>query len=247
MRSKKPIIGISLGQGAEVKNYRWPTRYAFDYLGKSYHYAIEKSGGNPIGLFSTDDKNTISNYLKMADGLLFTGGIDINPRYFGQGQDPSSSEPVEPRDSFELRLIKSALKLKKPIFCICRGHQLLNVARGGPLFQDLSLRAQTSLKHADPEQTGGVTHKVILQKKSLLFRVIGNVRINCNSSHHQCIAKPGRGLVVTATAPDGIIEGVELTGYPFLLSVQWHPERIFNREHSRKLFRAFVKASMLRS
>ena len=243
MRSKKPIIGITLGQGDEVKNYRWPTRYAFDYLGKAYHYAIEKSGGSPIGLFSTNDKDTIAAYLMLVDGLLFTGGIDINPRYFGQAPDPSSAKPVEPRDSFELRLIKAALQLKKPIFCICRGHQLLNVARGGTLFQDLGLRAESSLEHADPEQTGGVAHDVVLQKKSLLYKVIGKTRIKCNSSHHQCIDKPGRGLVVTATSSDGIIEGLELGAYPFLLSVQWHPERIFTRGHSRKLFEAFVKAA----
>jgi len=99
------------------------------------------------------------------------------------------------------------------------------------------------LPHADPEQTARMAHDVILQTESLIYKVIGKTRIYCNSSHHQCIDKLGKGLAVTARAPDGIIEGIELAGYPFLLSVQWHPERIFRREHSRKLFKAFVKTS----
>lgn len=240
MLSKKPLIGITLSQSLETKRYRWPMRWQFDYLGKAYHYAIEKSGGQPLGLFSTKNSEIIDDYLELVDGILFSGGIDIHPGYFNQKTHPKTSRLVEPRDFFELVVLKKALKLKKPVFCICRGHQLLNIALGGTLYQDLSLYPAKTIKHADESQTGKVNHFVSIEPESLLYDIIGKRKIFCNSSHHQCIDSPGKGLRVSAVASDGIIEGLELGGYPFLISVQWHPERIFKRFHSLKLFNAFV-------
>ncbi len=243
MHFNKPLIGITLSQADKAKNYRWPVRRDFDYLSKAYHYSIEKSGGRPIGLFNTTDGKIINDHLELVDGILFTGGIDMNPRYYNQRRHYSTSKAIEPRDGFELMMLKKAIKLKIPIFCICRGHQLLNVALGGNLYQDLSLYGNRTLEHADTRQTGKVNHYVHINKDSLLFDIIGRQKIYCNSSHHQCINKVGKGLHVSAEAPDGIIEGLELKGHPFLLSVQWHPERIFARKHSRKLFMAFMEAS----
>jgi len=240
MLSKRPLIGITLSQSLEVKQYRWPMRWQFDYLGKAYHYSIEKSGGQPFGLFSTESSGIIDDYVELVDGILFSGGFDINPRYFNQKPHPKTSKLVEPRDFFELVVIKKALKLKKPIFCICRGHQLLNIALGGTLYQDLCLYPTKTLTHADELQTGKVNHFVKIKPESMLFDIIGKRRIFCNSSHHQCIDNLGKGLQVSAVASDGVVEGLELPGYPFLISVQWHPERIFKRLHSQKLFNAFI-------
>lgn len=219
-------------------------RSEFDYLAKSYHYAVEKTGGRPIGLFNTYNFALIKEYLNLIDGLIFTGGYDFDSKYFHQRPHPRSSKPREPRDWFELTLLKEAIKLKKPVFCICRGHQLLNIVRGGDLYQDLSLITSQLLKHHGDSPAKEINHEVRLHQDSLLYDIIGRPKVRCNSSHHQAINKIGKGLTVSATTSDGIVEGFELTGYPFLLSVQWHPERIFRRAHSRRLFEAFISAAI---
>jgi putative glutamine amidotransferase len=241
MHSNKPVIGITLSQTLPSEQKRWPTRYEFDWLGKGYHYAIEKSGGAPFGLFNTTNTTMIGEYLERVDGLLFTGGADLQPKYFGQIAHPSTLIAAPERDSFELRLIREALRLRKPLFCICRGLQVLNTVLGGTLYQDLSLYPDNPLKHADKEQTGKVDHKATLLKGSLLHEIIGKTSILVNSSHHQFVKQVGAGLTVSALAPDGVIEAFELDDYPFLIGVQWHPERIFKRQHSQRLFSAFVE------
>jgi putative glutamine amidotransferase len=243
MHSKKPIIGISLGQAREVENTRFPTRHEFDYLGKAYHYAVEKTGGLPIGLFNTYDEEIVDNYLETIDALIFTGGPDIDARYFGQKPHPKSSRPAKIRDKFEIALIRSALKMKIPILCICRGHQLLNVALGGTLYQDLKLFHAPALMHASPRFVVDTRHYVNVMRDSHLYSIVKKDRIFCNSSHHQVIDKLGEGLKATAWAPDGVVEALELDDYPFLISVQWHPERIFEKTHARQLFEALIAAA----
>jgi putative glutamine amidotransferase len=240
MRSKKPIIGITLSQTLPKKEKRWPSRYEFDWSNKAYHYAIEKSGGLPIGLFNTSNKKLINDYIDEVDGILFTGGADIRPKYYGQNQHPSTSSSGLERDGFEIGLMGAILKARKPLFCICRGHQVLNSYLKGSLYQDLSLFPAATLAHADTEQTAKVFHEVELLKDSILYDIIKQKKITVNSSHHQFIMDLGKGLKSTAIAPDGITEAIELIKYPFLISVQWHPERIYDQPHSRKLFGAFV-------
>jgi putative glutamine amidotransferase len=240
MRFRKPTIGITLSQTLPAAEKRWPSRYEFDWCIKTYHYAIEKSGGLPIGIYNTPNKRLIRDYLEMVDGVLFTGGADIRPKYFGQKPHPATSPSGPERDGFELSLMGEVLKSNKPIFCICRGHQVLNTYLKGTLYQDLSLYPAVPLVHADSNQTGKVFHKTRLIKESLLYDIIGQDSITVNSSHHQFVRDLGKGLKATAAAPDGIIEGLELADYPFLVSVQWHPERIFDKSHSKKLFKAFI-------
>jgi len=240
MPSKKPIIGVTLSQTLPSAEKRWPSRYEFDWCNKAYHYAIEKSGGIPIGLFNTAKGKKIAEYLEIVNGILFTGGADIRPKYYRQKQHLSTSPSGLERDSFELRLIGAALKSKKPIFCICRGHQVLNTYLKGTLYQDLSLYPATTLAHSDSNQTAKVFHEVELVRESLLYDIIRKGKIIVNSSHHQFVKDLGKGLKASAAAPDGVLEGMELANYPFLVSVQWHPERIWDYAHSRKLFGAFV-------
>jgi putative glutamine amidotransferase len=241
MRSKKPIIGITLSQTLPKKEKRWPSRYEFDWCNKAYHYAIEKSGGLPIGLFNTSNRKLVKEYLETVDGVLFTGGADLRSSKYGQKPHSSTSPSGLERDGFELWLMGEILRLRKPLFCICRGHQVLNTHLKGTLYQDLSLFPAKTLAHSDSEQTAKVFHKVGLAKDSLLFDIIGQRTITVNSSHHQFARDLGKGLIATAAAPDGIIEGMELANYPFLISVQWHPERLFEKPHSRKLFEALVE------
>jgi putative glutamine amidotransferase len=243
MRSKKPLIGITLNEELEVVNYRWPTSRTFDYLNKAYHYAIEKSGGLPVGLFNTMSPEITSDYLDRIDGLVLTGGPDVESKLFGQPQHRTSSRPTPIRDKFELTIIETAMQHKLPIFCICRGHQLLNIALGGDLYQDLKLMSKETIRHKRISPSVDADHTVTLADDSLLYELLKTKKINVNSSHHQTLRNLGRGLKVTATSSDGVIEGVELADYPFLLSVQWHPERIFNRSHAKVLWAAFIAAA----
>jgi len=177
MRSKKPLIGIILGQARRVENSRFPTRHEFDYLGKAYHYAVEKTGGLPIGLFNTYNEEIAAEYLEAIDGLIFTGGPDISSRYFGQEPHPKSSRPAKVRDKFEINLIRSAIKREIPILCICRGHQLLNVALGGTLYQDLKLFPGKTLEHAERRNAVNIEHYVNINRDSILYSIVKKHRI----------------------------------------------------------------------
>jgi len=220
---------------------RRPTRYRYMWLADAYIRAVAAAGGVPVVLPNLPDFQLIDGYLKMLDGLVLSGGADVAPSYYGQKSCPETVIAEKKRDEFELLLLEKALKRKMPIFCICRGHQLLNVLLGGTLYQDISHYSRNALAHADPGQTNGVMHPVRLLDYSLLKKIVGEPVIECNSSHHQAVDKPGKELIITALSPDGVIEGLELAGYPFLISVQWHPERIYRRRHSRRLFREFVR------
>lgn len=230
-----------MNQLAESPKIRRPTRYRYGWLADAYSRAVAAAGGAPVVLPNVPDSRLIDGYLKTLDGLVFSGGADVAPGYYGQKSRPQTRVGDKRRDEFELLLLKKALKRKMPVFCICRGHQLLNVLLGGTLYQDISQYSRNALVHADSGQTNRILHPVRLLEYSLLKKIVGEPVIECNSSHHQAVDKPGKGLLITALSPDGVIEGLELAGYPFLISVQWHPERIYGRRHSRRLFREFVR------
>ncbi len=243
MRSKKPTIGITISGANASDKYRWPAKKEFDFLKREYYQAIIKSGGLPILLPNAENRDIIKSYLESIDGLLLTGGGDLHPRYFGQKAHEKLSRTYKARDYFEMAIAELALKMGMPIMAICRGHQVLNVVLGGTLYQDLSCIPHKTLAHADPDQTARNFHSVKIVKGSNLHKIIGSLSIQVNSSHHQVIDRLGRGLIASAFAPDGLIEAIELPGAEFVLSLQWHPEGIFNRAHSKRLFRAFVNKS----
>jgi len=240
MLSKKPRIGITLSEAEKSAKFRWPMSKGFDYIKQEYYRAILESGGLPVLLPNVDSNKDIMTIYETIDGLLVTGGVDIHPRYFNQRPHPKLSRTTKARDTFETEIIKSCLKTK-PILGICRGHQVLNVVLGGNLHQDLSCLGRRTLKHADSGQTGKVFHKVKINKDSLLHNIIGKEVITVNSSHHQVVDKPGKGLKVVAFAPDDVVEALELPGENFVVSVQWHPEGTYRRDHSKRLFDYFVK------
>ena len=193
------------------------------------------------------DKKLIREYIKTIDGLLLTGGNDMNPKFWGEKPHRKAIiDPIE-RDTFDLAIAEFALKAGIPILAICRGHQVLNVVLGGDIYQDLSSIGHKTLGHTDPGEAGKSFHNIKIDKNSLLYGIIKKTRINVNSSHHQVINRLGRSLQATAIAPDGIIEAIELPEKEFVLGVQWHPESIFRRSHSQALFSAFVKISKKRS
>ncbi len=244
MRSKKPKIGITLSEMLEDRSRRKPTWKPFDYLKREYHEAVQKSEGIPILLPNTYDPSLAEEIIGMIDGLLLTGGGDLHPSYYGQEPHPKLTETTRNRDSFEMAMARLALEANMPIMAICRGYQVLNVTLGGTLFQDLSTLPKGVGEHADPGQTARIFHEVAIMPGSLLHRILGSELIETNSSHHQVIDKPGEGAVVTAFArEDQVPEAIELGGKRFVVGVQWHPEAIFDRVHSRKLFEALIQAS----
>jgi putative glutamine amidotransferase len=206
-----------------------------------YAEAVAQAGGLPffVGNLSPD---LAESYLEHTDGVLFSGGVDVDPVHFRQTPHPQLGFVDETRDLFELALYKAAKRKGIPILGICRGIQTINVAEGGTLHQHLPAVPNT-LQHSQVNPDGSLFHEVKLEPSSILAKAYGADTIRSNSYHHQAIDKLGNNLKATAWTHDGIIEGVEGTGKSFVLGVQWHPEMSYARyaEHIAP-FRAFVDA-----
>ncbi len=206
-----------------------------------YVKAILAVGGAPLMLGPSVDPDVLRVYLDHCDGILFSGGKDIVPSRFGEETLPECGTQDAARDEEEFILMEMAFSRRLPVFCICRGMQLLNCFQGGSLYQDIHSQCPGTLKHDEYSRHFETIHSVSIQKGSLID-VADTTEIAVNSCHHQAVKKLGHGLVPTAYAPDGIIEGIELAGYPFAVGIQWHPESLFDtHEHALKLFRQFVK------
>jgi len=195
------------------------------YVNKDYSDAVLQAGGIPLLLPPVEDTESIRRYTQVCDGFILSGGGDINPCLFGESPQPGLEEFHTPLDHAQWNLTREILNTRKPLLAICRGMQLLNVVTGGTLWQDLSLTGQPVLLHSQYSPRGDQFHAVNITANSLTGRLLGT-EIYVNSFHHQAIKKLGQGLSITATAPDGIIEAIELTDRPFGLGLQWHPEML---------------------
>jgi len=208
-----------------------------------YDASVRKAGGAPwVPVIGADDPDGV---LARADGLLLTGGDDVDPALFGAAPH-STYEPAEPgRDAYEIALVRRALAARVPVLAICRGLQVLNVAAGGTLIQDIPSECRTDVNHSGPS-SAALAHAVEVVPGShldaMLERSAGSGAVMVNSRHHQAIDVLGQGLVVTARAPDGIIEGVEGPGPAFCVGVQWHPESFHRTREFDGVFAAFIDA-----
>ena len=238
-----PVIGI-LFCGFD-KNRQFVTH--------SYVEAISESGGIPLVIpysSRTQKENTLSaselfqKYFEICDGFLFCGGHDVSPLLFGEELLTSHGHTDWKSDSFHILFMKKLLSLNIPLLSICRGMQIMNVALGGTIYQDISLRPKPSLNHMQSSMDrSDICHKISVQKSSMLYNFCGDLT-HVNSFHHQCIKDPGTGISEAAVASDGIIEAIELSSHPFALGVQWHPECMFQTNTSmQKLFSAFINAA----
>jgi len=239
----RPVIGIvSRHDVSDMwKGYR--------LYGQGYDYvkAVALAGGAPILIpleLGTPGWRSIYERL---DGLLLPGGVDVNPQRYGEKAHPKLGQVNESLDEAELALTGWALEEGMPVLAICRGIQLLNVAAGGTLYQDIASQLPNALRHAcsPPEFPRGYRpHAVYVERESRLEAALGATAVQVNSRHHQAIKKVAHSLVVTARAPDGVIEGVEKPDTPFVVGVQWHPESLAADDPQMlALFRAFVQAS----
>lgn len=215
-------------------------------LNAAYSKSILEAGGIPI-IVPFGVEEDVSQVLSIADGLLLSGGHDVHPFYFGAEPSPKLGRIYPERDMVELALTNRAIERKMPIFGICRGIQLLNVALGGTLYQDIDSEVQSNklLKHAQQAARGVATHYVNIDEGNLLMKIIEQKQLAVNSYHHQAINVLAESLNVVATSSDGIIEAVAHETLPFCLGVQWHPEElaIAGNEAAKQLFKAFVEAS----
>jgi len=210
-----------------------------------YQEAIRRAGGDPVVVSA--DTHTPADVVAGADAVLLAGGADVEPSLYGEAPHPSFDAAEPGRDAFEIELVRRALDANLPVLAICRGVQLLNVARGGTLVQDIRDQIANALEHRVPDPPFAIAHDAWISSDSLLDRIM-HERLDgdtcpVNSRHHQAIKKVGEGLVVTATAPDGIIEAVEDPSKRFCLGVQWHPENFYRTGEFRELFEAFVTAA----
>ncbi len=213
----------------------------------TYVAAIRTAGGLPLILpIADDDPDLMAEYLGAVDGLLFTGGGDLAPAYYGEPQDERCHQPEIERDFFEVHLARAALARRTPTLGICRGLQVINVAGGGTLYQDIECRPGTLPYHsARREDRRKPIHPVRILPGTRLQDIMGVTLSRVTSTHHQFVKDLAPGFRITAESlEDGIVEGVEEPDYPFLVAVQWHPERMY-QDHAEHLalFRALVAAA----
>ena len=212
-------------------------------INQDYVEAVLRAGGAPVLFPVTADRMQISILLGQVDGLLMTGGPDVDPAEYGETRAPCCGNGSPCRDDMEFPLCSEALQRRIPVFAICRGMQILSCVLGGKLYQDLSEQFGTKLLHPRYDLPADPVHAVDVRSGTLLSSITGEGLLSVNSRHHQGIKELGKGLQISAVAPDGLIEGIELADSPFVLGVQWHPESLSDRypEH-QKLFNAFVEA-----
>ncbi|MED3564034.1 gamma-glutamyl-gamma-aminobutyrate hydrolase family protein [Bacillus xiapuensis] len=236
---KKPVIGITTSYVKHNDNMEGV------YIHHDYHRAVERAGGIPLLLPAVKDEEAIQRYVELCDGIIMSGGEDVDPQFFGKSPHVKIGFFRTERDEFEIRLYHYYSKTKKPIFGICRGIQLINVACGGTLLQDIpSVKDREAHLHEQTIPRPLPFHQVKLEKNSWIAGVWGKETMFVNSLHHQAIEKLGGGLVITALADDGIIEAVEGKDHPYLIAVQWHPESMSEKHpEMQELFNQLVQAS----
>ena len=198
-------------------------------LGNDYIDAVQRAGGAPVLLSMTDSEAIADEMLSRMDGVLFTGGGDVNPACYGEELLPCCGEPADNRDRFEALLLRCALRRKLPILGICRGLQIINVCFGGSLYQDIGEQYSKDLLHPRFDVPRDYAHAVSLTPGTLLRKIYGSDKIQVNSRHHQGIKVLAPGLKVNAVSSDQLIEGFESADGSPLLTVQWHPESLQDR------------------
>ncbi len=230
----KPLIGIA----SDVQEVEGARDRAFAYT--TYIDSLRRAGAIPV-LIPPQPENA-AEIVEALDGLLLAGGEDCDPSLYGEEALPSV-EPMDPRrQANDLTLARVARERGIPTLGICLGLQVMNVAAGGTLVQDIDSQLETEIRHASiPENRA--RHDVIVEKGTRLAGIVPAIELNVNSSHHQAIKDVAEGLRVTAHAPDGIVEGLEDSRHPFYLGVQWHPEDMGGEGSASSLFAAFVDAA----
>lgn len=233
----KPLIGLTMSLEGEKKQC----------LNRSYSDAVLQAGGIPLLIPYIVDDQTIRQLSLKLDGLILTGGGDIDPTLFDEEPNQNLGEIVPDRDDMEIALIEQFMVQDKPIFGICRGCQILNIALGGDMYQDIYSQKQTMLQHSQRAPRGHASHTITIVENTLLHSIYGKGMAKVNSFHHQAVRNVKPNFQISAVAKDGIIEAFESSQHDFVVGVQWHPEEMVqNDADTIQLFQAFVYACIRR-
>ena len=242
--TSKPLIGVtcfSTSWSDWVQNA--PGLY-LDAVFRGYSRGVEFAGGIPVLIPVHKDTETARSLVPRLDGLLLTGGPDVCPRFFGEEPMVGIREMDVERDRTELALVRHAEKRGMPILGICRGIQLIAVAFGGTIYQDIFSQVPGCLDHYQKAPKGMNTHRVKVTKTSKLLEMVKTETVWVNSHYHQAVNQLPDGFIISATAGDGIVEAIERVDYPFLMGVQWHAEGTWMQEEtSQRILTRFVKAA----
>lgn len=235
--SKRPLIGLTLDEEQPGGYSKFPW-YA---LRRNYMDAIADAGGVPVAL--AQRASLATPLLAAIDALVVTGGaFDVDPALYGDAARHETVTLKEGRTEAETALLRGALALDKPVLGICGGEQLLAVVLGGTLIQHIPDAIPGALAHEQPNPRDEPGHGIALVAGSRLAAIVGTPTMQVNSAHHQAVRDPGPRLAVNATAPDGVIEGIESAAHRFCIGVQWHPEFLID-PGDRRLFDAFIEAA----
>jgi putative glutamine amidotransferase len=232
----RPVIGITCtSTGSDNSSHG---------IGVTYISSVEHASGTPILLPLIQSDSCIEDFLGLMDGLLLSGGVDVDPFLYGEESQPKMGTINVDKDRVEMILASRALEMDMPILAICRGIQMLNVAAGGTLYQDMSMISNAVLKHRQDAPRWYGTHTIHVQEGSRLMDILGHSTVRVNTFHHQAVKDTAPGFVVSAVTSDGVIEGIESTRHTFAVGVQCHPEGMWqNNPTIANLFVAFVKAA----
>lgn len=237
-----PLIGITPDIRTAKPSPSGHKREPVILLQERYARAILDGGGTPVILPITSSLTATRQIMEHLDGIVISGGdFDIHPKYYGEEPIAALGEIKQERTEFEVELIALALKRDFPLFGVCGGAQAINVVLGGSLYQDIATQAPYSMEHqrGDLKEHGG--HKVKVHDGTKLKQIVGREQLEVNTTHHQAVKTLGKGLIVNATAEDGIIEGIESPAHAFVLGVQWHPEFLIQRDDfQKKIFASFI-------
>ena len=234
---RAPLIGVT----TSITVNAYPERAS---VNSAYVRAVQDAGGVPVLLPPPLEGAARAALWRLLDGVVLTGGGDVDPARFGEARHPAVSNVSAARDTLEIDLTRYALGRRLPLLAICRGIQLLNVALGGTLQQDIAGEPGSLINHSQSEPRHQPTHAVKLDDGTRLAGILGALELDVNSFHHQALKGLGRGLRPVAWAPDGVVEGIELDGADFVVGVQWHPEDLAGHDAAaRNVFRALVAAA----
>ncbi|WP_018249634.1 gamma-glutamyl-gamma-aminobutyrate hydrolase family protein [Orenia marismortui] len=237
----KPVIGITTFCAKEPRKVY--TKVSYNYIN-----SVSLAGGIPVLIPLLNKTEDIEKYIELIDGLLLSGGEDVCPREYGENPIKEVTMINPDRDEWELKLYKKAYESNMPILGICRGLQLINIAEGGSLYQDIYQQVNDVLGHLSSDtEIYHLYHSIEIEEKSKLFDIFSSNRIDVNSYHHQAVKDLAPGFKVTARSEEGIIEAIEDKKKNFVIGIQWHPEDL-TMQHSEfiKLFKALVdKARIL--
>lgn len=241
----QPIIAITAG---EMLNKEYPHSPPAQGQSHTYVDAVVHADGAPFVLPITNDKKSLRSLYDQCSGIMLAGGNDLDPKLYGEVPSQHTTDQDSKRDAQELQLLEWALEDNKPVLGICRGMQLINVARGGNLYQHIPDDLPDAEVHSiasEKNRESRVVHTLRIDPESQLSSVLGNIELGANDYHHQAIKMLGDGLVATAWTEDGVIEGLEMPTHTYVLAVQSHPESLEAsiEPEWRKLFKSFIVAS----